>query len=124
MGVTVGGRVAITLNGQTYNPVADVEVEGSNIEVETVTNQDGTGGRTVKPKPFKVKIKYRDMDGLSEHDLMSAPFDFSMLEIDTGSTILLTDAWHEGTPNRNTATGEIDGLTVVAFKYRRTRRAA
>lgn len=124
MGVTVGGRVAITLNGVTYHPVADVEVEGSNVEVETVTNQDGTGGRTVKPKPFKVKIKYRDMDGLTEGQLMAGTFDFSMIERDTGSTILLTNAWHEGTPNRNTMNGEIDGLTVTSFQYRRTRRAA
>lgn len=117
MGVTVGGRVGITINGRTYHPVADVEVEDSDIEVETVTNQDGTGGRTVKPKPRKIKIKYRQMDGLRPSDLMAATFDFSCKEKDTGITHLLTNAWHEGTPNKNTTNGEIDGLTVVSFQY-------
>lgn len=116
MGVTVGGRVDITIDGVTYHPVADVEVEESSIEVETVTNQDGTGGRSVKPKPYKVNIKYRHMDGLNVHDLMSRSFDFSCVERDTGRTILLTNAWHEGTPKRNTVSGEIDGLMVVSFQ--------
>lgn len=113
----VGGRVDITLNGVRYNPVADVEVEGAGIEAEAVTNQNGSVGRSVKPKPFKVKIKYRDMKGLSLEALMAESFDFTMIEIDTKRTIILTDAFHEGTPNRNTVSGEIDGLTVVSDRY-------
>lgn len=115
-GRTVGGRIAITLNGAVYHPVADVEVEGSRIETESVTNQDGSVGRSVKPKPYKVKIKYRDMKGLSLDALMENTFDFTMIEVDTKRTIILTDAFHEGTPSRNSVNGEIDGLTVVSDK--------
>lgn len=118
MSRNVGGRVDITLNGRVYHPVADVEVEGAGIEVETQVNQDATIGRSVKPKPYKVSIKYRDMDGLSMDELMASSFDFSMRERETGRTIMLTDAFHEGTPKRNTTTGEIDGLAVVSDKYR------
>ncbi|MFZ4807469.1 MAG: phage tail tube protein [Hyphomicrobiaceae bacterium] len=118
MSRTVGGRVSITLDGVTYHPVADVEVEGSRIEVETVVNQDGTIGRSVKPKAFKVKITYRDMRGLDMEDLMSRTFDFSMIEQDTGRSILLSAAFHEGSPSRNSVTGEISGLTVVSDQYR------
>ena len=116
-GRNVGGRVSITLNGQVYHPVAEVEVEGSRIETESVTNQNGTIGRSVKPKPYKVKIKYRDMGGLDLEALMSGFFDFTMIEIDTKRTIILTDAFHEGSPSRNTVNGEVDGLTVVSDKY-------
>jgi hypothetical protein len=118
MSRTVGGRVSITLDGVTYHPVADVEVEGSRIEVETVTNQDGTIGRSVKPKPYKVNITYRDMRGLDLEDLMSRTFDFSMIEQDTGRSVLLSNAFHEGSPTRNTTTGEISGLMVVSDQYR------
>ena len=119
MASNVGGRVDITLNGRVYSPVADVEVEESSIEVETVVNQDGTGGRSVKAKPYKAMVKYRFMEGLAIEDLMVQNFDFSMRERETGQTVLLTNAHHEGTPKRNTVTGEIDGLTVVSFQYRR-----
>lgn len=118
MSRTVGGRVAITLDGVTYHPVADVEVEGSRVEVESVINQDGSVGRSVKPKPYKVKINYRDMRGLDLDDLMTRSFDFSMIEQDTGRSILLSAAFHEGTPTRNTVTGEISGLMVVSDQYR------
>lgn len=116
MARTVGGRVEINLNGRPYHPVADVEFEGSRVEVETVVNQDGTGGRAVKPKPYKLKITYRDMAGLSIDDLMASSFDFSMREVDTGRLIMLTDAHHEGTPSRNTTNGEISGLSVCGFQ--------
>lgn len=116
MARTVGGRVEIALDGQRFYPVADVEFEGSGIEVETVVNQDGSGGRSIKPKPYKVKITYRDMGGLSLDQMMSRSFDFSMREVDTGRTILLTDAHHEGTPSRNTVNGEISGLMVAGFQ--------
>lgn len=118
MARNVGGRVDITINGRTYHPVADVEIEGAGIEVETVKNQDGTIGRSVKPKPYMIDIKYRDMAGLSMDELMSQSFDFSMRERETGKTILLTDAFHEGSPKRNTVTGEISGLKVVSDQYR------
>jgi len=123
MAGNVGGRVEITINGRTYHPVAEVEVEGAGVEVQTEVNQDGTIGRSVKPKPYMVDIKYRDMGGLSMQQLMSESFDFSMRERETGKTILLTNAFHEGTPKRNTTTGEISGLKVVSDQYREISRS-
>ena len=118
MARNVGGRVDITLNGTTYHPVADVDYEPSDIEVDTVVNQDGTIGRSVKPKPFKVSITYRRMGGLSVAQLMSESIDFSMIERDTGNSVLLTNAHHEGTPKVNTTTGEVSGLTLVSDQFR------
>lgn len=117
-GKNVGGRVSITLNGRTFHPVADVEVEGARTEVEAVNNQDGTVGRSVKPKPYKAKVKLRDMGGLDLDELMESFFDFTMIEHDMKRTVILTGAFFEGTPSRNTTNGEIDGLTVVSDQYR------
>lgn len=118
MARNVGGRVDITIDGATYHPVADVEIEGSNIESEAVANQDGTIGRSIKPKAFKVTISFRDMAGLNINDLMARTFDFSCVERDMGRSILMTAAFLEGTPSRNTVTGEISGLAVVSDQYR------
>lgn len=118
MARNVGGRVDITIDGATYHPVADIEVEGSNIEAEAVQNQDGTIGRSIKPKPYRVRITFRDMAGLDINELMARTFDFSCIERDLGRSILLTESFMEGTPARNTVTGEISGLTVVSDQYR------
>jgi len=118
MARNAGGRVDITIDGVTYHPVADVEIEGSNIETEAVVNQDGTIARSIKPKPFRVTISFRDMAGLDINDLMARTFDFSCVERDMGRSILLTGAFLEGTPTRNTVTGEITGLSVVSDQYR------
>lgn len=118
MARNVGGRVDITIDGATYHPVADVEIEGANVENEAVVNQDGTIGRSIKPKPYRVKISFRDMAGLDVNDLMTRTFDFSCVERDLGRSILLTAAFMEGTPSRNTVNGEISGLTVVSDQYR------
>ncbi len=119
MAATVGGRVEITINGATYHPVAEVNMEESSIEAESVTNQDGTIGRSVKPKPFKAEVTYRFGPGFNIDLLMGASFDWTMIERDTGRSVLLTNAFHEGTPKRNTVNGEVSGLTVVSDQWRR-----
>ena len=116
MAKTVGGRVDLTINGQVYSATAEIDYEPVNIEVETVTNQDGTGGRTIKPKPFKAEIKYRDYKDLDPALLMVESFDFSMRLRDVGRSILISAAHHEGTPKINTGNGEISGLTVCGFQ--------
>jgi hypothetical protein len=124
MSQTVGGRADITIDGRVYHVVADLELEEINFEAEAVTNQDGTVGRTVKPKPFKAPIKLRYARDLDLERLMTRFFDFSLVERDTGQSIMLTGAFMTGTPKRNTATGEIDGLTIEGEKYRRRQTRA
>lgn len=113
MAKTVGGRVEITIDGTAYHPVADVQLQETNIEVEGVDNQDGTLGRSVKSTHYELDITFRYMDGLNIQDLMSRTFNFSMVEKDLGRSILMTGAFLSGKPKRNTTTGEISGLTLV-----------
>jgi len=121
----VGGRVAIQLNNRWFHPVADVEVEGSGIEPESVTNQDGSIGRSVKPKPYRVKLTIRDAKGLDVDALMETPgFDCTVQERDMKRTVYLTNAFAVGTPSRNTTNGEISGITIESDQYKVSDREA
>ena len=118
-GLNAGGRVCITLNNKIYRPVAAVEIEPSSIEAEQMTNQDGTVQRTVKPKPFRVNLTIRDRKGLDINELMeSCGFDCTVQEKDMGRRVLLTNAFVEGTPTRNTENGEISGIQIVSSQYK------
>lgn len=109
----VGGLVYITIDGATYSPSAEVEVEESGIEVEGVVNYDGSGGRQVKPKLIKVKLSIRDRRDLDMDALLRAEsFDLTQREPEMGRTLILTGAWATGTPSRNTSTGEISGVDI------------
>ncbi len=119
MAKTVGGRVDITINGAVYHPTADVKLEETDIEVDEVTNQDGTIGRSVKAKAYTADITFRDMGGLDLRALQAATFDMSLTERDTNRVHLFTAAFLKGKPSRNTTNGEISGLSVVTDTYRR-----
>ena len=114
MSKTVGGRVEITIDGVAYHPVADVQLQESNLEVDVVDNQDGTVGRSVKSTHYELDITFRHMDGLNIEQLMSRTFNFSMVEKDLGRSILMTNAFLAGKPKRNTTSGEISGLMLVS----------
>ena len=114
MGINVGGRVEITIDGVPYHPVADVQLQESRIEVDVVDNQDGTVGRSVKSSHYEADITFRHMDGLDIEVLMTRPFSLSFVEKDLGRSVLYSNAFLAGKPKRNTTTGEISGLMVVS----------
>ena len=109
-----GGFVHITINGQVYRPVAEVEVEETNFSAEAVTNQDGSVQRTVQPKPFKVKLTLRDVEGQSIARALyeAESFDFSGVEREMKRRVIMTGAFATGEPSRNTANGEISGIEI------------
>jgi len=122
--LNAGGRVAIQLDGRWYHPVADVTVESTGIEPESVVNQDGSVQRTVKPKARKCQITFRDYKGLNMDLLVEAAgFDVTINEIDMKRRILFTNAFCEGAPTRNTQNGEISGITVVSDQVKIVERA-
>lgn len=114
MSRTVGGRCEITIDGTAYHPVADIQLQESNLEVDVVDNQDGTIGRSVKSSHYELDITFRHMAGLNIQDLMGRTFNFSMIEKDLGRSILMTNAFLSGKPKRNTTSGEISGLVLVS----------
>lgn len=117
MSRNVGGRVTIRMGGEVYNPVAEVKIDPTNIEPDVVDNQDGTIGRSVKSSHYKVELSIRDAKGLDVNRLLLESFDFSMVEVDMGRSILMTNAFAVGKLSRNTVNGEISGLTIVSDQY-------
>ena len=117
MSNNVGGRVDIRINGEVYNPVAEVTIEPTNYEAEVVDNQDGTIGRSVKSSHFKVSMSIRDAKGLDINRLYIESFDFSCVERDMGRTVMLTNAFATGKPKRNTVNGEIQNIDIVSAQY-------
>lgn len=117
MSNNVGGRVDIRIDGEVYNPVAEVTVEPTNYEAEVVDNQDGTIGRSVKSGHFKVSLSIRDRKGLDISRLFKESFDFSGVEREMGRTVLMTNAFATGKPKRNTVNGEIQNIEIVSSQY-------
>lgn len=117
MSNNVGGRVDIRIDGEVYNPVAEITVEETNFEAEVVDNQDGSIGRSVKSGHFKVSMSIRDRKGLDINRLYTESFDFSGVERDMGRTILMTNAFATGKPKRNTVNGEIQNIEIVSAQY-------
>lgn len=111
-----GGFVELTINGVPYSIAGELEIEETNSEAEAVTNQDGSVQRTIKPKPYKVTLKFRDRQGASLVRQLFAVdrFDVSAREVHMNRTVLLTGAFPVGKPKRNTATGEVDGVELVS----------
>lgn len=120
-----GGFVELTIDGVPYSPVGDVEVEETNTEAEAVTNQDGSISRTLKPKPFKIKLTLRDRQGASIARALYAAerIDVSAIEKHMKRTIILTGGFATGTPSRNTATGEISGIEICSDSMREVVRS-
>lgn len=111
-----GGFVELSIDGQPFSIAGELEIEETNFEAEAVTNQDGSIGRTVKPKPHKMELKIRDRQGESiVRRLYSAErIDVTAREVHMNRTVLLTGAFAAGTPKRNTANGEISGIELVS----------
>lgn len=115
-----GGFVELTIDGTPYSPVGDVEIEETNAEAEAVVNQDGSIQRTLKPKPFKIKLTLRDRQGPSIARALYAAerIDVSAVEKQMKRTVILTAGFATGTPSRNTASGEISGIEICSDQIR------
>lgn len=115
-----GGFVEITIDGNPYSPVGDVEIEETNFEAEAVVNQDGSIARTQKPKPYRLMLTLRDRQGPS---IMRALFaaeriDVSCRQVQMKRTVILTGGFATGTPKVNTASGEISGIQIESDSIR------
>ncbi len=111
-----GGFVELSINGTPYSIAGELEMEELGYEREAVTNQDGTIQAVTKPAPRRFKLKFRDRQGpaLVPQIFAAERLDVSAREVHMNRTTLLTQAFAEGKPSRNTQNGEIDGITLVS----------
>lgn len=114
-----GGFISIEVDGEKWSPTeADIVINPSNVEVEDMANQDGSGAFTSKPVLPSAEIKFRKPCGMKWNELMrKCRVNASIVEIDNGRTHLFTAGRIVGKPAVNTKTGEVDGLKVVSPNY-------
>ena len=112
--LNVGGRISFTFDGEVWHVAGEgVTVDEGGIEAQAVQNADGSIGRAVKAGMVKVELKLRPSKGQDVNRLMQGTFNFSMFEEDMDRTLLMTGAFMEGRPKRNTENGEVSGMTAV-----------
>lgn len=121
---TSGGRVSIVIGGVAYSARGEITLDPSNISVESGVNQDGSLYRTVKPKPRTAECTFDrlvDANGnvlkWDEGVMLQTNLGATFLEQDTGMTHLLSGGFFTGSPQENTATGEVSGIGFAAEKY-------
>lgn len=127
---TSGGRVSVTINGVNYSARGVIKLMPSNISVASGVNQDGTLFRTVAPKARKAELTF-DRFVQTQNSNQPLVWDetvqaltnmqVTFVEQDGGLTHMLTGAFFEGDPQVDTATGEIDGLSIAADSYKTIR---
>ena len=122
---TSGGRVSTVINGVAYSARGAIKLNASGISVSSGANQNGTVYRTVAPKVRKAEItfdQFQDLDGRplrwDETIMMLTNIPVTFEEVDGRTTHLLTNAFFEGDPGNDLATGEVDGLTIAAESYK------
>lgn len=121
---TSGGRVSMVIGGVAYSARGEITLDPSGISVEAGVNQDGTIYRTVRPKPRTAEMTFdRLVDAAGrplkwdETVMMLTNIGGTFVEQDTGLTHLLSGGFFTGSPQQNTATGEVSGVGFAAEKY-------
>jgi hypothetical protein len=109
-----GGRIAFTIGGKRYSASdGDVKMRVSNREVVAESNSDGTVCRKVKIVTYKWDVTFRERSDIIWQESMKAcSVDATAVEEDNGRTHLMTGGMFTGSPDYNTATGEITGVSI------------
>lgn len=121
-----GGRVQVIIAGVPYSARGELSLQTSRISVETIVNQDGSVGRITKPKSVQASVTFdRFVTATGEYlefteATMRAKFAGTFIEDDTDIVHMITGAGFTGSPELNTATGEVSGLVIEGSAYRRT----
>lgn len=116
---TAGGRVSVTVNGQSYTARGEISMSPSNVEMEVGANQNGKLYRTVKPVARTAELTFDRLGLRFDEALLRNKIVVSFQETDTGFTHLFTEASFVGRPQVNLANGEVSGMSIAAENYER-----
>lgn len=115
---TTGGRFTAEINGRTYKGRGKATIETARVEVAAEANQDGSGYATVKPKLASCELTFDRGVGLKwDAAMILQTVNLTFVETDAKVTHLFTDARWVGTPQIDTETGEVSGLSIRSDKY-------
>src|SRR4051812_41596764 len=115
---TKGGRISITISGQTFTGRGKFSVMPSTVEVKADANQDGSAYRTVKPVLSCLKGSFDRGIGIKwDEAMMLQDIDATFIETDAKVTHLFTTASWANRPEIDSETGEVTGLEIHTDKY-------
>lgn len=115
-----GGRINLRAStGARFSLRATLNIDLSNVSVESITNQDGRGDRIYANKLPSAEITFADR-GYDYNQLMTADRqNFTFEEENTDVTFFFTQGFFTGTPQVNRTNGEVSGMKIEAEKIRR-----
>ena len=115
---TTGGRVTLSINGQTISARAKADIEPSGVEIAAGANLDGTGYRTIKPVLSTINLSFDRGQGFKwDTTMMTQSVSCTFIEDDVGVTHLFTAGSFTGRPSINTETGEVSGVKIESDQY-------
>lgn len=118
---TKGGRVAITINGQTFSGRGAAKIMPNRVTLKNAANTNGSGYTTVEAKLAGMEVSFDRGIGLVWDEVMTLQkVDVTFREIDTSVVHYFTGCSWDGDPTLDTATGEVTGLKVMSDKYSRS----
>jgi len=118
--ITAGGRIDLEMNGEVYKPRGVVKIMPTSVEVESGTNMNGSGYRTIKPVNAKIELTFERDRFRWDDKMMLADWNVTVVERDVKPTVthVATAATMVGRPEIDTATGELTGITLETDAYR------
>lgn len=121
-----GGRISMQIDGVNYSARGEVKIMPSTVSLENGVNRDGSGYSTVKPELARAECTFDPRAGATNENgapliysesLLLASVNATIVELNTGTTHLLTGASFSGKPEIDTSTGEVSGLALETDRY-------
>lgn len=115
-----GGRYTLQINGVTYSGRGKATIKPAGAMRESGVNQDSTGYSTVKPVLRSIGLTFDRGSGIIWDEsllLADANLTFNEVDLKRPTQHLMTGATITGTPEIDTETGEVSGLTIEGSNY-------
>lgn len=115
-----GGKITLKLSdGGRISLRGTLTIDPSDVSIEAITNQDGSGDRVATIKMPTAEISFADR-GFDYSALLKAPRqNFTFEEEFSDVTFYFTDGFLTGSPQVNRLNGEVTGIGITAERIRR-----
>lgn len=117
------GRIALTIDGTTYDVRGTFQINGAGLSSEAAAGASGGVYITEKPEPVRISIAFDRGSTLWTSGLLTRTLDARIVEESNGARHYVTAGALVGDPQYDALTGEVSGLTLVCSpaNYREVR---
>lgn len=115
-----GGKITLRDSaGERFSLRATLTIDPSNVSVESITNQDGSGDRVFTNRLPSAEITFADRGYAYDTLLKRGRSNFTFDEDNTDVAFYFTQCFFTGTPSINRVNGEVSGLKIEGQKITR-----